>query len=73
MRLGPAGSRERQRVWLSLFRPMSGCVRVALLMIEFAFGSFCAAVFAEPAITEIEKVVCLIHGGEIQGYEFRVR
>jgi hypothetical protein len=33
-----------------------------MVMLRFGVGS--AAMFAEPTITEIEKVVCLIHGGQ---------
>ena len=31
------------------------------LMLMFAFGVFCTAVFAEPAVTKIKEVVGLIH------------
>lgn len=37
-------------------------VIAGFVLMLFPLGVFCAAVFAEPAITEIEKVVGLIHG-----------
>jgi hypothetical protein len=45
---------ERETSWLAL--------AIVMLLMLLALGVFGAAVFAEPAISEIEEMRCLVHG-----------
>ena len=41
-------------------------------MVRLAFSVFGAAMFAEPAVTNVEEVVGLVHGCEVPGAGYRV-
>ncbi len=43
-------------------------------MVDLAFGIFGAAMFAEPAVTNVEEVVGLVHRGgcQVPGVGYRV-
>ena len=71
-RVGPTGKRQSRRFGCFLFRigvtEKAGTRLGALLL---GLGVSGAAVFAEPAVTEIEKVVCLIQENRDQRSEIR--
>jgi hypothetical protein len=49
--INPLGERKTCRLALSI-----------LVLFMLAFGVFSAAMFAEPTVTKIEEVRCLMHG-----------
>jgi hypothetical protein len=71
-RIGPTGKRQSRRFGCFLFRisvaEQAGS-RLGVLLPGFSVSG--AAVFAEPTVTEIEKVVCLIQENRDQRSEVR--
>ena len=61
--VGPAGKCQRRSLRFILFR--HNVVKetpVILRGLVYGFGIRGAAMFAEPTVTEVEEVVCLVHG-----------
>jgi hypothetical protein len=74
--VGPTSEREHCQRAILLGVAFGKKTRMSLLVVAFTFGIFSAAVFAEPAIAEIEEVVGLIHkskGTEVRGQRSGVR
>jgi hypothetical protein len=71
-RIGPTGKRQSRRFGCFLFRiGVAEKARTRLGVLLLGFGVSGAAVFAEPTVTEIEKVVCLIQENRDQRSEVR--
>jgi len=61
--VGPGGKWQSRRVGLFLFRiVVAEKAGTSLGVLMLRFGIRRAAMFAKPAITEIEEMVCLNHG-----------
>jgi hypothetical protein len=78
-RIGPTRKRQRGRLHFFLFSfslAEEPTMSLGGLMLGFSVSR--TAMFAEPAVTEIEEVVCLVHGSEKTEYrsqntEYRIQ